>query len=374
MTSQGSNPAFENITQRVAFSYLRQMCEFAPVLPASLSPGEQDEMKLSQRELDAFFRALYRSAYEQPAAFGLPTADDISVAQGDGKEHKQAVTKQVKKARDKLVTGVDYLYYIGRKGMLVESRLRLAQDDYAAFFAKSPRVKQELVKGMQGIGLVVSEQEDAVRVSNTRYPSMMPALQTLAQVCAQRADDKLAALLFARCDFRALDVGYRPDTLDLLQTALSPAEYERAAQVHRALAEMAYKTSVEIAGVHNWRVRYQGDRAIKGTALVEFEYDEREQHPLCLRVKCAATNRLVPLLSHQSALLQQDFFRHAHTCGAPKCSWCKTRKGLNPSVLERDGEKRTICWWMQRRFVEFDDQTVDLVKQYSLLHETLLAA
>jgi len=203
---------------------------------------------------------------------------------------------------------------------------------------------------------------------------MMLALQALAKACAQRNDRRLATLLFSRCDPSALDTNYQPGILDMLQTALSPTEYEHAVELHRTLTEMGFKPSLDIGGVHNWRVRYQGKRAIKATPLLEFEYDEREMFPLQMRVKCASTNRLVPLLSQQSALLQQDFYRHAHSCGAPKCSWCKKRKGLNPSKLEYDGSQRTICWWMQRHFTELDSTAVDLVKQYAQLHEALLAA
>jgi hypothetical protein len=374
MTSQGSNPAFENISQRVVFSHQRQMPEFDPVLPDSLSPSEQRDLYVAQQELDAFFRALYQSIYDHPETFGLPTAEDVYVDRGDDKEQKQAVARQVKKPRDKMVHGVDFLYHVAQRGTPVEGQLRLGKDEYDSFFAKRPRVKQKLVRGMLTVGLDVSEQNDAVLVSNTRYPHMMPALQALAQACALRDDERLGTWLFARCDLRALDAGYQPDILETLQTALSPAELEHAIELHHALTEMAYKPTLEIGGVHNWRVRYQGKRKIKATPLFEYEYDEREKHPLRLRVKCVATNRLVPLLAQQPALLQQDFFRHAHNCGAPKCSWCKTRKGLNPSVLKYAGERRTICWWMQRHFTELDHQAVDLVRQYALLHEMLLAA
>jgi hypothetical protein len=374
MTAQAPNTNFDIVTQRVVFSYQRQMPEFAPLLPESLSASERDEMQASQQDLDAFFRALYQCAYDRPETFGLPTDDDVCIKPGASKEEKQAVTRVVKKARDKMATAVDYLYHAGRHGTRVADKLRLSQDDYASFFAKSPRVKRKLVQGMQSVGLTVSEQEDGVLIGNTTYTQMMPALGALSQACAQRDDQRLAATLFARCDFRALDAGFEPDLLTMLQTALTPTEYDRAVELHNTLTGMDYQASLEIAGVHNWRVQYQGNRTIKSSAFFEYEYDERENRPLRTTIKCAATNRLVPLLPDQSARLQQDFFQHAHSCGAPKCSWCKTRKSLNPSVLEFGGEKRTICWWMQRHFDKVDDQTIDLVKQYAQLHESLAAA
>jgi hypothetical protein len=69
------------------------------------------------------------------------------------------------------------------------------------------------------------------------------------------------------------------------------------------------------------------------------------------------------------ACLQRILFYHAHNCAAPKCGWCKTRKAPGPSVLEYDGDSKTICCWMQRRLAGADDEAVDLVKHFALFHE-----
>jgi hypothetical protein len=135
--------------------------------------------------------------------------------------------------------------------------------------------------------------------------------------------------------------------------------------------KMTLQEPTSTFGTISQRVAFSYQRQ---TPFFEFEYDERQGHQLVMRVKCASTNRLVPLLDGQPASLQQDFYRHAHNCGAPKCSWCKTRKALSPSVIEHAGSEKTICWWMQRRFTEMDGKAVDLVKQYALLHEALVAA
>jgi hypothetical protein len=119
---------------------------------------------------------------------------------------------------------------------------------------------------------------------------------------------------------------------------------------------------------------FQGKRAIKATPFFEFEYDERRKPHLDMHIKCASTNRLVPLISQQPAFLQQDFFDHAHPCGGANCGRCKSRKGLGPSVLWHDGSKRTICWFMQRRFYEVNGEAVRLIRHYALLHEALLTA
>lgn len=46
---------------------------------------------------------------------------------------------------------------------------------------------------------------------------------------------------------------------------------------------------------------------------------------------------------------------------------------MGPSVFEYAGDKKTICWYMQRRFTELDSEAVRLVKQYALLHDALAA-
>ncbi|MBN1579921.1 MAG: hypothetical protein JXA89_04410 [Anaerolineae bacterium] len=207
-----------------------------------------------------------------------------------------------------------------------------------------------------------------------QLPEFVPVLPANLSPDEQRGDRAMARFLFARCDFRALDPDYQPDVLDMLQTVLCPSEYEHVVNLHHALAEMAYTPALNIGGVSEWRIQYQGKRAVKATPFFEFEYDERQKSQYIMRVKCASTNRLVPLVAQQPEILQQDFFNHANNCGGANCGWCKTRKALGPSVLEYGGEKKTICWYMQRHFAEADGEAADLVRHYALLHEALVAA
>lgn len=374
METKDPSTAFENISQRVVYSYQRQMPEFAPVIPAGLSPSEQRDMQVSQEAFHSFFRALYRCAYDDPERFGLPTTEDVYVEEGDGKEAKQDVTRKIKRPRTKMAYGIGFLYLAGCQGVLANGHLQLPKDDYAAFFAKSPRVKHKFLKGIEAVGLTVSEGDDAVFVGNEQYPNMMLALKALAQACQHRVNERMGKYLFARCDYCALDMDYRPDALHVLQSVVSPAEFERAVKLHHTLEGMAYAPALVIDGISGWKIQYQGQRAIKATPFFEVEYDERLKRQLVMRVKCASTNRLVPFLAQQPASLQEDFYRHAHTCGGSKCGWCKTRKGMGPSVLEYDGERKTICWYMQRRFYEVDGEAVDLIAHYALFHEALLAA
>ena len=155
MTSQESSTAFENISQRVVFSYRRQLSEFVPVIPECLSPSEQHDMQVSQVELQAFFRAFYECVYDHPEMFGLSLTEDVYIDEGDGKEKKQVIGRIIKKPREKMAYGIDYLYLVGKRGVSVNRRLRLDKEEYASFFAKSPRVKRKFLKGMEEVGLTV---------------------------------------------------------------------------------------------------------------------------------------------------------------------------------------------------------------------------
>ena len=153
-----------------------------------------------------------------------------------------------------------------------------------------------------------------------------------------------------------------------------PFPLQSVSSLSNALVELAYVPSLRVGGTYEWRIPYQGRRAVKSTPFFEFEYEDRQKHQLGMHVKCAGTNRLVPFLAQQSDALQEDFFRHTSKCGGASCGWCKTRKSLGPSVIKHGGETKAICWYMRRRFVELNSETVDLIEQYALLHEALAAA
>ena len=353
--------AFQSISQRVVHPYRQQLTAFVP-----------ESANGAQRDLHAFFEALYASLYDDPAAFGLPVTEDVYVDKGDDKDRKKKVAAQVRKVRVKLVHAIDFLWLLAVKGSPVDGELQLSAEDYGGFLAKGPRVKRKMLKGMEGVGLALSEADGGVTVESPVYPAMMPTLKELGEACAQIEDERLAKFLFARCDFRALDPAYEPEPLDMLRASLPPTEYDQAVVLHRHLGEIAYAPKLRVGDAGEWQVQYQGRRAVKSTPLFEFDYDGRKKHQLEMQVKAAAANRLVPLLPQQPASLQADFFQHAHNCGG--CGWCKTRKSLGPSVLEYEGEKRTICWYIRRRFAELDAAAVDLVMEYAQLHEDLATA
>jgi hypothetical protein len=369
--TKNNPPVFDNISQRVVYSYIRQLPQFTP---ANMPSGENHNMQISQKELYNFFREFYYQAFEHPELFGLPVKPDAYMLPGYSKEEKQKVAKQFKKQRVTMQHGIDFLCLAGNKGKMVDGDIHLERQDFETFFVKSPRVKRKFMKGMESVGLTLSEQNDVIVIQNSQYPNMMPALKALAEACSKYADTKVKMLLFARCDYRTLNGDFQPDVIETIQTVVPSPDYEYAVKLNNTLGEMSYTPTVKIGSVHEWKIQYQGNRKIKSTPFFEFEYDERQQEQFSMRVKCASTNRLVPLLSYQPNFLQEDFFNHAHNCAGTSCGWCDTRKSLEPSLIEFNGETRTICWWMQRHFTILDSNAINLIKQYALFHEGLLTA
>ena len=367
-------PIFENISQRVVNSYIKQLSEFSPVISDMNSADLLDGIRNSQTALHNFYLRFYQQAFDHPEYFGLPIKEDACMVPGNSKEEKRIITSKFKKPRDTMAYGIDFLVLAGNQGQLVNGNLHLAVQQFSAFFAKNPRVKRKVLTGMESAGLIVDEQDDRVIVKNTQFPEMMPALKSLAQACEKISDTRIGRFLFSRCDFRALDTEYQPDVLDMLHPILPPESKEDILGLHQYLSEYDYEPALNMGGISEWRIQYQGNRKIKATPFFEIEYDERLQNQFVMRVKCASTNRLVPLLNDQPVTLQKDFFTYSNKCGGVSCGWCKTRKGMGPSVIQFDGAKKTICWYMQRYFYTVDSMAVKLIQQYTALHEGLLTA
>ncbi|MCG7851988.1 MAG: hypothetical protein MIO92_05645, partial [Methanosarcinaceae archaeon] len=292
---------------------------------------------------------------------------------GNTKEEKRVISSMFKKPRDTMEYGIEFLYLIGNHGQLVDGNLHLSRQLTEAFFAKNPRVKRKFLKGMESAGLTVMDQDDGIIVRNIQYPRMMAALKSLAEACSRNSDSRVGRFLFSCCDFQVLKADFQPKISDMLRHVLSSSTYERMLQLHEIMFDMSYVPTLNFGGISDWWIQYQGDRKIKSSPFLEFEYDERLKSQFVIRVKCASTNRLVPFLHQQSASLQEDFFHHANNCGGESCGWCKTRKGMGPSVIAYGCEKRTICWYMQRHFTEINTKTVDLINQYAQYHEVLAA-
>lgn len=357
-----SQKAFENVSQRVVNSYQRALAEFTPVMPEHLAQSGHDAMSASQKTLHDFFQAFYERVYQQPEIFGLPVAEDVSLGENVDQKTRQAKSRKIKKPLEAIEYGLDFLFLLGQQGTLAGQTVQLEHDAYAAFLTKQPRVKKAFLKGMEAVGLSISETANGIEVQNIRYSEMMPALQVLAQACAQNADEYVRKFHFARCDFKALDPQYQLSVLDFLRM-YSSSEYQHAVEIHTMLTGMGYTPTYTHAEVCDWEIKYQGKRAVKATPLFQFQYSIRHARQARPHIKCAAANRISPVMPSQPESLQQDFYARTFQCAGAKCGWCKNRKSLGPSVLKYNGEKKTICWHVPSDIAALNADTVALVKQ-----------
>ena len=356
--------AFENISQRVVVSYLDHLADFRAVLPAGAPSG----LEQSERDLHAFFEAFYTQLFNNPALFGLPVDEDayVIIERHDTGE-KAEVTRKVKKARDLMEQCMGFLMQVGAKGTLRGTELLLDAAEVNAFAGKS-KAKKQFLKGLEDAGLLIAVDGATAILRSERFPAMMPALKMLAEACAPAG--RTGELNFGRCDFRALNPGFEPEAMDLYRV-FNPVDFERVSQLHAYLTELNYKPVYQYYGMSGWEVKYQGSRAKKGTPLVQIEYSERYLNQLRIFIKCAASNRILPLLADRPLFLQEDFNRRANHCNGDKCNWCANKKSLGPTEWTFKGETRTICWYTNPDVHVIDDGTVDLVKEYVLLHEAL---
>jgi hypothetical protein len=190
----------------------------------------------------------------------------------------------------------------------------------------------------------------------------------LAQACAANSDVKDGRFNFARCDFQALQPGYKVQALDIYRV-FPAADYAHLEDLHRFFSERGYKVEVNHNDVHGWEVTYQGDKKIKASPLFEVHYSERFYTPRRLSIKCASTSRIVPVLEQQPEILQEDFSKRVIRCG--DCGWCKNSKILGPTEYTYKGETFNICWYSFPDVYDLGPETVRLIQQYALMHESL---
>jgi hypothetical protein len=363
---QAHQRIFDSIAQRVAYSYVR-----------SLAAAQQVGADASQRDLHAFFKAFYAALYDSPAQFGLPELEDDCITGAEKERTKKLaeLNRKMQRPRDAIDAGLALLMLAGQKGLLAvdpvtgEQMLLLDAGDYLPFL-KNAKIKKPFLAGLAGVGLSVSAYGECFALRSARFPAMLPALKALAPACAQAEDPKLGRFNFSRCDFQALDPQFHPTPLDLYR-AFPPDDYQRVARLHEYFLRMGYKPVFQIYGNFGWEVQYQGKRQVKSTPFFGVQYSERFQNPLRVQVKCASSNRLVPLLAGQPRALQADFFQRAYTCNGDACGWCKNRKNLGPSEIEFEGVRKTICWYSNPDIADLNDDAVTMIQQYAVMHEGL---
>ena len=371
MVTHERNGTFANVSQRVAYSYIRSLTDFTAAMPEGFGSPEQCGLEASQQDLHAFINRLYTALFEAPEQFGLPLTEDacITGSEENPVQFKQEVTKKLNKPRALVEQGLDFLMLVGQRGWLADGVLALERETYAALINES-KVKKPFLKGLVGVGLTVMESEEMVMVSSPAYPNMMPALKSLSEACARYEDQRMGKFNFARCDFRALDGCFTPGALDLYPV-FDPIDRERVERLHIFVLDLQYKMISQVGGVHGWEVQYQPRPKVKTSPLLRIEYSERYKNSLQVDVKCASTSRIIPLVYQQPRFLQEDFARRVISCNGSACNWCKDKKGLGPSEFEFDGVQKTICWYHNPDVDELNEKTLQLLQQYALMHEEL---
>lgn len=361
MIGMNDKTRHDNISQRVVSSYLRGIGATADV---------ENEPR-ARRDLREFLKTLYGYIYGHPAYFGLPAAaDDCLANEAEGKERKQEVTKRLQKPREIMEFLLGLLREFGRHGRPAGEDLVIGCAEYGALLAEKTKVKRAALAGLGGAGLAIAEEERGAVLRCERFPRMMPALKELAEACDKIEDDALAAFNFARCDFRAPEPGYCPEAATLFGF-FAPDDRARAARLHSLLSAAGYQDIRRVYGMHAWEIQYQGPRKIKSSPLLRLEYSERHACPLQVDLKCASVDRLLPFLAEQPRDIQDDFHGRTYPCRGSACGWCKSRKGLGPSVVEREGEAKTVCWYTKSEVEPMDDEAVRIVEGYIEWHKRL---
>ena len=173
-----------------------------------------------------------------------------------------------------------------------------------------------------------------VILRNKQYPHMMPALEAMAERCAEDGDEKWGASTFARCDFRALLPDYHLDPLSLLGY-FPPEDRVGAVELHNYMVATGHQAVCRAYNPHGWDIQYQGPRKIKGTPLVQIDYSERHRNPMRVQIKCASADRMVPTFCQQPPAVQADFRARVNRCGGASCGWCKDKWGINWQITPR---------------------------------------
>jgi hypothetical protein len=362
--SDQHNKTYSSLSQRVADSFAQSLSHLEPksVVPEGAA------------DLHAFFVKWYEEMATTPESFGLLITEDMCITDEDnGNQAKKAlVSQRVKKIRESVGNGLELLMLAGEKGKLQDNSILLKKIDWDTYLVKEPRLKKAMLKGLEQVGMTIIETSEGMILQNDQYPHMMPALRNLVEGYSQIKDESVALFHLSRCDFNAQAANYQPDPTDLYRV-FSEAEYERLMTLHRYLISKNFKFILHINGIHGWEIKYQGNRRVKSSHYLHVEYSMRRQNPLVLRLKIASANRLAPLIEIQSQRLQDGFFKRVYHCQGAKCGWCKNQKSLGPSKFNYKGKQYVICWYSNPNLSPLDDAAVDLVKEFTEIHEQLVA-
>ncbi|MEE4194714.1 MAG: hypothetical protein V2J07_05925, partial [Anaerolineae bacterium] len=225
--------------------------------------------------------------------------------------------------------------------------------------------------GMAALGFHLTDDGEQVSFYSEPTPHMLPALQGLAQACAEHEEPRAGLFNFIRCDFHALETPNYIPAAEELYTLLMEADQPRLMALHTYFVAHSYQPEVSIWDM-NWDIKYQGDRKVKSTPLYQVGYEDRYQNPLRVQIKPVSTGRLKDLIPTMSAGLQADYAKRAYPCRGDDCGWCYGKKALGPSKISFNGEERVVCWYTNPTVYPFTDESIPLIEEYEQMHAQLV--
>ena len=326
----------------------------------------------SQKDLQTFFHTLYKALYDNPEQFGFRLQEDDYLIEGEEgeKDHKQALSRKMKKSRTVILSAMELLIHFGSNGVIANNSLTMPKDEMLEKAFRS-RNQKKFFAGMAEMGFHLTDEGEAVTFHNESTPNMLSALEELAKACSKHTDPNIGFFNFFRCDFNALDTkNYIPD-IESMYTLFMEEDQGRLLELHRYFVDHGYKTELSIWKT-NWDIKYQGDRKVKSTPLYQLTYEDRYQNPLRVQIKPASTGRLKELIPQQSVVLQKDYSNRAHACRGDDCGWCYNKKTLGPSKVIFNGEERVVCWYTNPMVAPFTDESIPLIQEYEQMHAKLI--
>lgn len=353
--------SYSSIAQRAVHTYIRALTHCVPT-------------PVGQHALYQFFQNFYAALYAHPEQFGLPITPDgcYTAEQTNDTNTKSDLTKRIKRPKEIISAGVDFLRALGREGTLRDDALVLPALVVSAYL-KRGRTSKVFLNGLAQVGLRVESDGTVATVRHEAGPEMLLALKELALACEAVADPNMRAFHFARCDLRALDAAFQPDAADLY-AYFDADDCAHALEMHQFFVSKGFKVIIKIHDVSVWVVQYQGKREIKSSPLYQVDFDERHVTPMMVQIKAASTNRLVPVLADEPRWLQEDFYRRAYRCNGSKCDWCRNKTTLRPTTIEHDGKVEVLCWYSNSTVPELNETSMELIRQYARVHEKLAQA
>ncbi|MEE4194724.1 MAG: hypothetical protein V2J07_05975, partial [Anaerolineae bacterium] len=175
---------YASLEQRVAAAFYNGLAKIEPA-------------DASQKDLQLFFHTLYQALYENPEQFGFNLQPDDALIEGEEneKDHKQELNRKMKKSRTVIMLVLEMLIHLGAHGKMDGNELSMLKDDLVAKAFRSHNQKK-FFAGMAALGFHLTDDGEQVSFYSEPTPHMLPALQALAQACAEHEEPRAGLFNF----------------------------------------------------------------------------------------------------------------------------------------------------------------------------------